>query len=78
MGDKQLMLDMLFVSIFADDHEDAMLDILDCICDPDEDPELGDLAFASDFAGAYHAPTSSEQEMLIRVHYALTMEYLNG
>lgn len=78
MSDSQFILDMLFVSVFADDHEDAMLDILDCICDPDEEPDLNDLALASDFAGAYHVPTSLEQEMLNMVHKALTMEYLNG
>lgn len=77
--DSEFVMDMLFISVSSDDHEDAMTDILHCISDEDvEEFELDDIMFASMFAGMYHIPTSLEQEALIDVQKELAWRYLNG
>ena len=80
---QQFLLDLLFISVFCDDHEDAMNDVLACITDEDDFDEeegfdLDDILFAAMFAGAYHIPTSFEQEALNDVHRMLAMRHLNG
>lgn len=76
--DEQFILDMLFVSVSADDHEDVMNEILYYLTDDDEEIDLDDIVFASMFAGEYHIPTSFEQESLEDVRRELARRYLNG
>jgi hypothetical protein len=74
----QFLLDMLFVSIVAQDHEDAMNDILDIIVDEDLDEATVDqILFAADFAGAYHLPTSMEKELLDNYRTLAALDRLN-
>jgi hypothetical protein len=79
---EQFLLDLLFISVFCDDHEDAMNDVLAVITDEDEYDEeefnLEDIAFAAMFAGVYHTPTSFEQEALNDVQKILALRHLNG
>lgn len=78
MEEEQFVLDMLFVSVSADDHEDCMNEILYYLTDDDEEIDFNDIMFASMFAGEYHNPTSFEQESLEEVRRELARRYLNG
>lgn len=76
---EQFILDMLFIAVSSDDHEDSMGEILDIITDEDaEEYDLEDIMYAAQFAGMYHTPTSLEQESLNDVRFTLAFRYLNG
>jgi hypothetical protein len=75
----EFVMDMLFVSIFNDDHEDAMDEILYYITDDDqEEYDFYDIIYASGFAGMYHTPSSIEQESLDYIRKEITLRELNG
>lgn len=78
MEEEQFILDMLFVSVSADDHEDVMNEILYYLTDDGDEIDFDDIMFASIFAGVYHVPTSFEQESLDEVRRELGLRYLNG
>ena len=75
---EQFILDMLFIAVSADDHEDAMGDILDIITDDDEDYDFNDILYAHQYASMYHEPTSFEEEALKDVRFTLAFRNLNG
>ena len=75
---EQFILDMLFIAVSADDHEDCMYEILSCITDEDEDFDFDDIIYASMFASIYHNPTSFEQDALNDVRLAIALRHLNS
>lgn len=60
----QFLLDMMFLAVSADDFDDGMTEILECLTDPDDEFELTDILFASDIVSIFQRPTSLEQEVL--------------
>jgi len=75
---EHFILDLLFMAVSADDHEDAMGEILEAITEPDVEFDLNDVMYAAQFASMYHEPTSFEEEALNDVRFTLAFRELNG
>lgn len=75
----KFIMDMLFIAVSSQDHEDAMEEILYLISDEeDEEFELEDIIYAAGFASMYHRPSSLEAESLDYIRILLAERHLNG
>lgn len=73
----QFILDMLFVSRFSLDHEDAMNEILYHISQDEYESSYEEILTAANFAMMYHYPTTMEYETLERIRFEITERDLN-